>query len=213
MYDKFGGDFMFKKIFTISLLTILLTGCGSNSFKSDYESLNGKKNESGKINRTITINSDNPYKEISALELINMINSKKTFYVYFGFPTCPWCRSVIEKSIEVSKEKGIKTIYYVNVLNIRDELKEENGKAVVSKKGSKEYYKLLKLLAPVLDDYKLENVKTNEKRIYAPNFVYVKDGKPIKLITGISSKQKDPREKLSKEILDDEEKQFDEFFK
>lgn len=204
---------MFKKIFTISLLTILLTGCGSNSFKSDYESLNGKKNESGKINRTITINSDNPYKEISALELINMINSKKTFYVYFGFPTCPWCRSVIQKSIEVSKEKGIKTIYYVNVLNIRDELKEENGKAVVSKKGSKEYYKLLKLLAPVLDDYNLENVKTNEKRIYAPNFVYVKDGKPIKLITGISSKQKDSREKLSKEILDDEEKQFDEFFK
>ena len=33
------------------------------------------------------------------------------------------------------------------------------------------------------------------------------------MVTGISEKQKDAREELTKEILEDEEKIFDEFFK
>ena len=40
----------------------------------------------------------------------------------------------------------------------------------------------------------------------------MKDGKSIKLVDGISEKQKDSREELTKEILEDEEKAFNDFF-
>ena len=51
-----------------------------------------------------------------------------------------------------------------------------------------------------------------EKRIYAPNYIYVSEGKAIRMTTGISDKQTDSREELTDEILDDEEKLFSEFF-
>ena len=43
--------------------------------------------------------------------------------------------------------------------------------------------------------------------------MYVEDGKCIKKAEGISDKQKDAMEELSKEILEDEERLFNEFFK
>ena len=64
-----------------------------------------------------------------------------------------------------------------------------------------------------LTDSEGNTVEVGEKRIYAPNFVYFESGKGIRLTTGKSPKQTDPREKLSDEMLKDEEKVFNEFFK
>ena len=58
----------------------------------------------------------------------------------------------------------------------------------------------------------MSEVKVGEKRIYAPNFIYVNNGKAVKMTEGISDKQKDAFEELSDEILEDEEKLFNEFF-
>ena len=46
-------------------------------------------------------------------DILKRIDNKETFYVYFGDRLCPWCRSVIEKSIERLEEisKMIKEIY------------------------------------------------------------------------------------------------------
>ena len=44
-----------------------------------------------------------------------MIENKETFYVYFGDELCPWCRSVIEKFIEVAKKNDVKKVYYVKI--------------------------------------------------------------------------------------------------
>jgi thiol-disulfide isomerase/thioredoxin len=213
-----------KKILSLSILLILvitLSACSNKdalNFKKDYESLNGKKGEDEELNRTVKISSDNPYKKVKAKTIVNLIESKKTFYVFFGFPECPWCRSVIEKSIEVAKRNNIKTIYYVNALNIRDKYEIKNGKAVKLTEGTKDYQQLIKSLSNVLAEYKLtdENNKTidiNEKRIYAPNFIYIKNGKAVKLTEGISSKQTKYNQKLTKEILNDEDKIFTNFFK
>ena len=201
-----------KKILIISLACVLAfttTACSlfkktdAVKFKEEYESLNGvKSKKTGKINRSVNISKDNVFVYKKASDIVDAINNKETFAVYFGFSECPWCRSVISTLSEVATDIGIDEIYYVNVSDIRDELEVKNGKVVTKKQGDKSYMKLLKLLDNVLDDYTLtddndKEISTSEKRIYAPNVVSVVAGKAIKKDTGISDKQTNPYMKLT----------------
>lgn len=214
-------------IFIVALFFVL-TGCTKKyavEFKKEYESLNGKTNASGKIHRSVTITKDNPFEKVSSSKVLDMINNNETFYVYFGDSMCPWCRSVIEKCIEVANKKKIEKIYYVKIwddagneiLRSKYKLNDKNEAEVVTK-GTDDYYKLLEKFDSLLSDYTLtssngEKISVGEKRIFAPNFIYIENGKPIKIVEGISDKQKDSREKLTEEILKDEEKIFNDFFK
>ena len=81
----------------------------------------------------------------------------------------------------------------------------DDGKVETDKKGTSEYYKLLKLLDNVLDDYTLTNkdnegVSANEKRIYAPTVVSIVNGKAEDMTTGISDAQTDAYMKLTDEM-------------
>ena len=211
-----------KKIFVMVVIIcmIFLTGCGKDSqatlFKKSYEAINGEVNSSGKEHRTVTIAKDNPFVKVEASEIVKMIQEEKTFYVYFGSKLCPWCRSVIEKAIDVAKDYGVKKIYYVDIWDeegneiLRDKYKVlENGEVELVNEGTEDYFKLLEYFDNVLENY---TGVEGEKRIYAPNYIYVSEGKAIRMTTGISDKQTDSREELTDEILDDEEKLFSEFF-
>ncbi len=219
-----------KKFFLSSILLLfLIISCGctkepteitdAQKFKQDYESLNGQTNASGIKHRNVSIPSDNPFVYATAEEVAEKINNQESFYVYFGFNSCPWCRSAIEMAIKIAKEKNIQKIYYVDVLNIRDTLElDANNKVVTKTKGSDGYYKLIEQLKNVLSDYTLKDskgnsVKTNEKRIFAPNYVRIVEGKAEKLVEGTSDKQKDSHADLTEELLNDEEKIFTDFFK
>ena len=46
-----------------------------------------------------------------------------------------------------------------------------------------------------------EEVPIEEKRIYAPNIVLVKNGEAVKLITGLSPNETDPYQELTPEML------------
>lgn len=227
------------KIVFIVIIGILVIGCflfvkwnkisndvtsDAIKFKEDYESLNGEVNLSGLEYRNVSIDKNNPYVYATAEEIIKKIENNETFFLYFGDKQCPWCRSVIEKSIEVANDYNITTIYYIAIWDdehnevLRDTYKlDENNNLILENSGTSEYYKLLKYFEDVLKDYTLTDSDDNiinvlEKRIYAPNFVYVKNGKAIKLVEGISDLQTNSREELTKEILIDEEKQFEELF-
>ncbi len=198
-----------------------LTACNNNSektiektdaakFKEEYEKLNGTTREKdGKTIRTVEIAADNPFKYKTAKDIVQAIDNKGTFIVYFGFNDCPWCRSVVPTLIEVSKDLKIDSIYYVDVKEIRDVMElDSNNNAITKTKGSDEYYELLKVLDDVLEDYELtdedgKKIKTGEKRIYAPNIVAIVDGKPSKLTSGVSSKQTDAYMDLSDDIKED----------
>ena len=209
---------LFLSIFLI-LSLFMITACGkeekevknvdASKFKEEYESINGKENDSGKIYRTLNIKEDNPFVYKEAKDIVDAINNKESFVVYFGFKTCPWCRSIVETLIEVASELGIDEVYYVDVLDIRDTLEvNSKGKVVTSKEGSEDYLKLIDLLDNVLADYSLtnskgKNVDTKEKRIYAPNIVVVNDGVGVKLTTAISDKLTDSYMELTDEILKD----------
>lgn len=174
-------------------------------FKEEYEKLNGKKNDQGKKYREITIDSKNKMVYKTTEEVLNLIDKKKSFVLYFGFDTCPWCCSVLPTLASISKELN-QEVYYIDVKDIRDtfELDDDNKPKLV-KKGSKDYSKLLEKLEPVLEDYTLtdsdnNDIKVGEKRIYAPSIVSVIDGKAKELTTGISDKQTDGYMKLTKEM-------------
>lgn len=177
-------------------------------FKEEYEKLNGKKNDQGKKYREITIDSKNKIVYKTTEEVLELIDKKKSFVLYFGFDTCPWCRSVVPTLASISKELN-QEVYYTDVKDIRDtfELDDDNKPKLV-KKGSKDYSRLLEKLEPVLEDYTLTDsdnneIKVGEKRIYAPSIVSVIDGKAKELTTGISDKQTDGYMKLTKEMEKD----------
>lgn len=177
-------------------------------FKEEYEKLNGKKNDQGKKYREITIDSKNKMVYKTTEEVLDLIDKKKSFVLYFGFDTCPWCRSVVPTLASISKELN-QEVYYIDVKDIRDtfELDDDNKPKLV-KKGSKDYSKLLEKLESVLEDYTLTDsdnneIKVGEKRIYAPSIVSVIDGKAKELTTGISDKQTDGYMKLTKEMEKD----------
>lgn len=231
-----------KKIFTLLMLlviTITLTACNkdkkednnsnsneSNSnkvtdsikFKEEYESKNGEKNSSGKKMRSVTIDEENPFIYSTADDIVSLIDDKETFLVYFGYSTCPWCRSIITTLTDVLKDNDVDKIYYVDIHDIRDVMElDENNKAVTKTKGSDGYYKLLDKLDKVLSDYTLskdkKTINTGEKRIFAPNIIYVKEGKAKSITTGISDKQDDAYMELTDEMKKDSKKQIEKIVK
>ena len=195
------------------------------AFKEDYESLNGQKiQNSSQEYRTVSIPEDNPFYEVKDSDIVDMINKKETFYVYFGDKKCPWCRSTIEKAVEVAKKYKVDRIYYVAIWDdnyneiVRDKYSLNGTKLEVVNEGTEAYKELLKAFDSKLRDYKLTSdagveIEVGEKRIYAPNYFYVKDGKLEKFVAGKSELQKGAFDELTEEILADEEKQFTEFFK
>ena len=88
----------------------------SLKFKEEYEGFNGEKNDYFEY-RNLSITEKNPIIYSSAEEIVQKIENKETFIVYFGDPECPWCRSVIEQAINSANENGISKIYYVRIWN------------------------------------------------------------------------------------------------
>ena len=222
---------MKKKIIYIIVIAaiLLLTGCiksnkdDSVKFKKEYESLNGTLNKSGKEHRTINIDVNNPFEYISAEDLVKKIENGETFYVYFGDKLCPWCRSVIEKAIEVANKKNIDKIYYIAIWDdkgnaiLRDKYELKDGEISKTIEGTEAYNRLLEYFDEFLSEYTLTDsegtkISTGEKRIFAPNFIYVESGKAIRLVTGISPNQTDSRGELTEDILKDQEEAFNNFF-
>lgn len=224
---------MKKRIFLILFLIsgmLVLSACGikennlndAQKFKEEYEGFNGEKNDYFEY-RNLSINEENSIIYSSVEEIVQKIENNETFIVYFGDPECPWCRSIIEQAINSANDNGISKIYYVRIWNgfhneiLRDVYELGQDSPVLKEKGTDSYYKLLKYFDKLLKYYTLTNknnktIQVNEKRILAPNFIYINNGNPIDLIDGISSKQESYNSDLTEEILKEEKEKFDRFY-
>lgn len=217
-----------KKIILLLITLVLLTSCAkketdANKFKKEYENKNSEEIIAGENYRKLDISKNNPFIYSSGDEIVNKIENKETFYVYIGSSKCPWCRSVIEKFIEIANLNNIDKVYYVDIWGndheeiLRDKYTlDENNKQQKTVDGTESYYKLLSYFDEFLEEYTLttakgKTVKVGEKRIFAPTFVYIEEGTVKKLVTGISDKQTTYNAELTNEILDDEAKTFKEF--
>lgn len=193
-------------------------------FKEEYEALNGTLSSTGKKIKNISISSSNPIKYSSYDEIIDVIKNK-TGVIYFGFPECPWCRTALPVLLKSAEEYNIDKIYYMNMERERDFYEVKDGKLVLKKdengkeiKGSKGYFKLLKLLDSELDDYIVKDdnqkeYKVNEKRMYVPFVVFVKNGKIIGTHQSTVSSQIDAYSNLTDDQYDELSGIYQEYLK
>ncbi len=209
-----------KKIIIIVICLVLLIagGCGlyfylnreknakpsadALKFVQEYESYNGQKTSAGKDYLNLDLIEDNPIVYKSDAEIVDIMK-KETALIYFGWPTCPWCRNTVGPLLEMAQENHVEKIYYVNILDIRDSYKVENKKAVVDQKGTDAYYEILKFLDQELSDFKVTDEKGKEyatgvKRLYAPTVVAVADGTLKDIHVGTVESQEDPYVPLTK---------------
>lgn len=169
-----------------------------NSFKKEYEQYNNKKTETGNSYLNVNITSKNIIKYSSYDEIYEILDNG-TGVIYFGFPTCPWCRNLVEPLLDAASEVGIEKIYYLNNKDDRDiKSLNENGEVVTEKEGTKDYYKLLKKLDKILGVYKGLNDNTI-KRLYFPTVLFVKDGKIMDYQIGTIPSQENPYVPLTSE--------------
>lgn len=189
-------------------------------FKSEHEINNGADLGNGKYSRVLNIPEDNPFVYKSSMEIANEIKNDASFVVYFGFPSCEWCRSALPFFIETADELEIDTIYYVDLLGVREIVSAvEDGENIsfeVTREAGEGYYELVSLIGEHLSEYMVSKsdgtkVSTGRKRISAPSFLSVKDGEVVSIINGASRKQTSAYMELTDEVIEDYRNIFYEF--
>ena len=163
-------------------------------FKREYETFNGKKYDNTDIEYfTVNLSNKNLFKYVSEKEAVKFLK-EGTGIIYFGFPQCPWCRTLVPYLEEVARLNGVEEIKYLNILDIRDSYKVENKKVITDKKGTDEYYEILKILDKYLEEFSVtdqagKKYTTGVDRLYAPTIVVVKDGEIVSFHEGTVESQ------------------------
>lgn len=216
-------------MFLISILFV--TGCtkirqSALDFKDEYESVNGKILRDDITYRELNIKEDNPYIKVTPMDIAKKIENKETFYLYVGDPLCPWCRSGIEKMIEVAKNYGVKEIYYIdfwddNHVEILRDLYEvqtvdKKNKVVKTKDAAEGYDTILDAVKDFAQDYTLtkdgKTYNVGVKRIFGGDHFYFENGICKKYVSLRSDKLAKSNDDLTEEVLKDQETKFSEFF-
>lgn len=179
-------------------------GLDGVKFKEEYEKLNGTKIKDTELKYLeVSIDDKSPIKYSNYEEIFDILENG-TGVIYFGFPECPWSRTITPVLLDAISASGVDMVYYFNNKEDRDELEvNQNKKVVVKKEGTDEYYKLLEKLGDFASDYDLEGVDTDSKRLYFPTILVVKEGKIVSFHEGTLGSQKDPFEEMTKEQKDE----------
>ena len=213
----------------VFMLTVIfvITGCSKSSldFKKEYESVNGKTLRGDIKYRSLYISKNNPYIKTTIEDIESKINNKESFYLYVGDSLCPWCRSGLEKMIEVAKKEKVKKIYYVDFWDddhneiLRDLYDVEEKDGVISvvkiKDGLSGYNTLLNAVSDFVQDYTLtkdgKEYETGVKRIYGGDHFYFDNGKCVRYVSLRSDKLSNANDELTDEVLEDQENKFTHF--
>ena len=185
-------------------------------FKKEYEQINDKVARGDLKYRSLNINEDNPYVKVDPSEIVKKIENNETFYLYVGDHLCPWCRSGLEKAVEVAMKEGIKDIYYIDFWD--DDHNEKNKpKYTKTRDANPEYAKILDAVKDFVQDYTIDKdgktYNVGVKRIFGGDHFYFKDGKCEKYMSLRSEKLAGSFDPLTEEVLKDQEEVFTKFFK
>ena len=168
------------------------------------KNLNGTTSVSDKEYLEVDVDKTNVMTYTSIDKIIDIIKNG-TGVIYLGYPECPWSRNAVPALLEVSESTSIDTIYYLNMKDVKDRFAlDSDGNIITEKEGVKGYDELLAALDSILDDYTLTKedgttVTADEKRVYVPLVVFVKDGKIVDYYADTVESQRDPYVALTKE--------------
>ena len=144
-------------------------------FKEEYEAINS--NNAVKV----IIDENSPIEYLEYSEFEEKLNSGASFVVYLGFPTCPWCRNIINPLFDVALENN-SIVYYINVREL--------------KKDTENFDKLFNVLYDYLD-VNPDGVKT----LYVPDVYFFKDKKIVGHHLDTVDSQTDPTIPLTENQL------------
>ena len=175
------------KFSTILLITLIcFTGCDtprfedastvvdSVNFKTEYENLNHENYE-------LTIDKENPFKYLTDGNVLNVI--KGDSIIYFGYPEDCMSREVVNILLDLSKEKELENIYYMNVLVNRTNYELIDNELKKVSEGSSLYLEMIKFLDSNLESLEIKKddvvYKAEDKIIDSPAILFIKDGKIV----------------------------------
>ena len=144
-------------------------------FKKEYESYNNviwkDNNISGKYFE-LNIDKNNPIVYLNDDTVLKaMKNGSKI--IYFGFPNCNWCRSMVPVLLEVSKDNGLEKVYYYPFRDLRNRYEKGDPKA------EKIYDEIVKLMGNNISTDFDSGKKKGKKKITAPTVIVTNKGKVI----------------------------------
>lgn len=144
-------------------------------WKEEYESLNGEKNDAGRPYPTVTFPEGLQISLPTEEEVLGLFRNG-TGILYFGFPECPWCRTLLPVLSEVLTEHPGIALFCYDLRPERDEYRlDENGELQQIREGTAFYSRLLDILDGWIGAYQgLDD--DSLKRIYMPTLVFLKDG-------------------------------------
>jgi hypothetical protein len=214
----------------VFMLTVIfvITGCSKSSldFKKEYESVNGKTLRGDIKYRSLNISKNNPYIKTTIEDIESKINNNESFYLYVGDSLCPWCRSGLEKMIEVANKEGIKTIYYVDFWDdehneiLRDlydvEVKGKDVKIIKTKEATDGYKVLYEAVKDFIQDYTItkdgKDYSAGVKKVYGGDHFYFNKGKCERYVSLRVPSLAKATDELTKEVLKEQEELFTKFF-
>lgn len=141
----------------------------TQKFITEYESLNDGTRPTVKIPAGITVD------VLESSDVKNTLDNGSGI-VFFGFPTCPWCRHMLPNLFDAMQETGVTNLQYLNVKDIRNSLKTESGAIITENPGTPEYAYILEKMHEILPEYK-DLGNPDLKRMYVPFVIVMKDGK------------------------------------
>ena len=205
---------MKKIILALVLISLVCLGCtvkqndeeivqtDALKFKEEYETYNDQINENnGKNYTNLDIADDNPMVYATFDEIMDVFDGSGI--IYFGFETCPWCRTAVPIILEAAEAENINKIYYFNALSIRDvKSLDASGNIVVDQEGDPTYYQLMNKIGAIAESYAGLN-DDSIKRLYFPTVVVVKDGEIVFYHTSTVESQTDPYLPLTDEQHDE----------
>jgi len=162
----FDGDVMYDGVIDVD----------AEKFKNEYEKLNDVVTEDGKKYPEVKLPVNNLIKYSSIDQILNIFESKKDAVIYFGYPSCLYCRSAIQVLCDVASSSSLDAIYYLDLEKKDDKYNELLG---------------------VLD--KKFTINEEGMEVYVPLVLFVANGEVVSYNKGTLSSQEDPYVKLDKD--------------
>lgn len=158
------------------------TTAGGAEFVEEYTALNGQRTQSGASYLDVDLPTDHIF-EYAEEDEIRQLLEDGDGVIYFGFPSCPWCRNAVGPLDEAGKAADLEQINYVNPSTMRDQA------------GSNEYYQLL--LAELGEFAPEHPQQPGQRTILVPLVATVVDGDVVAAHLGSAPSQTDPSQALT----------------